>query len=44
MNLNFALFNLNVALPWWAYILIVASPFILAAIISLVVYLIYRYY
>jgi hypothetical protein len=44
MNLNFALFNLNVALPWWAYILIIASPFILSAIISLVVYFINRYF
>ncbi len=44
MNLNFALFNLNICPHWWVFVLIPLLPFILAGIIAGVVWIVDRYY
>ena len=44
MNLNFALFNLNICPPWWVFVLIPLLPFILAGIIAGIVWIVDRYY
>ena len=44
MNLNFALFNLNICPPWWVFVLIPLLPFILAGIVAGIVWFYNRYY
>lgn len=37
--INIGLFNFIIYLPWWAFLLIPLVPFILAGIVSLIIYI-----
>jgi len=42
--INIGLFNLIVYLPWWVFLLIPLVPFILAGIVTLIVYISERFF